>query len=761
MHAPSGFHTLTGPIPPTYLERLLTALQAVNQAVALEDDPQVLAQAVCRCLREKGVFSRCALVFLDEEKRPSALAREGFPGSLDPRTETPDAPLEWPPCFVQAQESHPWKTICPPKKRCSACPFADEECDSCDLVVSLEPEGGVTGFLAANFLPETPWETPLAMLIGELARSRLTAFHSRMERRKSQKAWQELDEKERFLKTLFRALPVGVGVISDRRFTFVNERLCRMLGYGKEELVGQSSLCCYADEAEFERAGKTIYKHIQEKGTGMTRTRGKRRDGTIFHALLAYAPMDRQHPHQNVVFSVLDITRYTEALERAQQLEHSLLRAQKMEALGTLAGGIAHDFNNILSAIMGYADLVLLDCPPEGELCRNAEQIRKAGMRAKDLVQQILSISRQHPGETERLWIVPLVKEVIKFMRAALPPTIAIEQDLQDRDACVEADPTEIHQVLLNLCTNAGHAMRKTGGRLRLSVRSTQVDHQVPVAISTLNPGSYVEIRVEDTGEGMTKHVLERAFDPYFTTKSPGEGTGLGLASVQTIVRKHGGAIDVASQPGEGTVFTVYLPRKEKAELDRDEAEKPVLPHGKERIVLVDDEPEFLDMARQVLEKLGYAVRAFELPEPCLQAILEGPDNVDLLVTDLLMPEMTGDRLALEVNQQFPDLPILLITGHLEEINMQEMRRIGIHSVLRKPFTTEELAFAVRKTLDACTKAQLKQKAEGNGPPALSQNGSKQKADPKGIGFLFDRFLVGRAGLEPATLCLKGRYSTN
>ncbi|SHG02531.1 PAS domain S-box-containing protein [Desulfacinum infernum DSM 9756] len=688
-------------VPIHYLSAILACLQAIDRAAASIENPGDLARIACRCLSEKGVFSRCAVVFLDPDSRPMGLAQVGFASPAEPPLSALEKEEAWPPCFSQARKADPAKSVRLPRGRCTTCPFSEREVERCDFVAALNHNEGFIGFLAASFPPDISGDETLAHLCGELARNKVLAFRNRMGERRRREALRQLKEKEHFLATLFRALPSGVGLVSNRRFLFVNEQFCRMFGYREEELIDRSVLCCYAGEAEYHRAGKHIYEQIQKRGTGLTRARVRKKDGSLFHALLAYAPMDPENPRRNLVFSVTDITRYVEAVERAQQMKQSLLRAQKMEALGTLAGGIAHDFNNILSAIMGYTDLALLECPPEGELRESLEEIRKAGLRAKNLVRQILTISRRQPGEREPLLIAPIVKEVLKFMRAALPATITIETNLQDEDALVEADPTEIHQVLMNLCTNAGHAMRKTGGRLTVSVRCITVDRQVPLRMSTLEPGPYAEVSVADTGEGMTPHVLERAFDPYFTTKPPGEGTGLGLATVQAVVRKCGGAVDVASQPGQGTTFTLYFPRKESSHESTDISTQAPLAGGRERIALVDDEKAVVDAGTQILTKLGYQVQSFTDPERCLQEIAGNPGTVDLLVTDLIMPHLTGDRLALEVKRHRPDLPMILITGRTEEVSVREMKSMGIDMVLKKPFSAEELTQTIRKILDA------------------------------------------------------------
>ncbi len=396
-----------------------------------------------------------------------------------------------------------------------------------------------------------------------------------------------------------------------------------------------------------------------------------------------------------------DITERRKAQEEQRKLEARLAQVQKLEAIGTLAGGIAHDFNNILGIIMGYAEIVGLEAAENSNLKMNIDQVLKATHRARDLVKQILTISRKTDQERKPLQVTPIVKETIKLLRASLPTVIEIRQriDLSEGDDLVLADPTQIHQVLMNLATNAAHAMRENGGVLRMdlsSVHFNSLDADKPLE---LGPGGYLKITVEDTGHGMHPSIIDRIFDPYFTTKGAGEGTGLGLAIVHGIVKGQGGAVTVDSEPGKGTAFQVYLPKLERQESVQSKPSEEI-PTGSESILVVDDEQALVDAVRQMLEHLEYNVTAATNGTEALSLFLQRTGRFDLVVTDYTMPKMTGADLAREIRQIRPDLPIILCTGFNERISMESIKEIGITELMRKPVSLRGLGELVRKVLN-------------------------------------------------------------
>jgi signal transduction histidine kinase/CheY-like chemotaxis protein len=391
--------------------------------------------------------------------------------------------------------------------------------------------------------------------------------------------------------------------------------------------------------------------------------------------------------------------KHKQAEEQEKKLETQLRQAQKMEAIGTLAGGIAHDFNNILSAVIGYTELALINIPKESSLQNHLQQVLKAGSRAKDLVKQILTFSRQAEQEVGPFQIKLIAKEALKLLRASLPTTIEIRQDIQS-DSTVLADPTQIHQVLMNLCTNAGYAMQETGGTLEVSLTNVELDSHFTGRHSDMAPGPHLRLTVSDTGHGMTPDVLERIFDPFFTTKGPGEGTGMGLSVVHGIVKSFGGTITVYSEPGKGSTFHVYLPIAEDL---KDEGETEViepLPTGNERILLIDDEQPLVDIGKQMLERLGYEVITRTSSIEALELFRAQPDRFDLVITDMTMPNMTGDKLAMEIMKIRPDVPVILCTGFSPAITEEEANAWGIQALLEKPLLRHDLAKTIRQVLD-------------------------------------------------------------
>lgn len=380
--------------------------------------------------------------------------------------------------------------------------------------------------------------------------------------------------------------------------------------------------------------------------------------------------------------------------------ELKLRRMQKMEAIGLLAGGVAHDFNNILSVILGYATMALDEIgEPGSRIRRDVLQIQKAGLRARDLVKQILSFCHQSEEHFQPLKLHLIVKEVVKMLRSSLPSTIHIIAQLSGVDNLVLADPSQIHQVLMNLCTNAQHAM-KEGGELVISLQQCVLDGKPRrPELRDLPDGAYLCLSVKDSGSGIPAEILEKIFDPFFTTKGEGEGTGLGLAVVQGIVRVHRGAILVDSQPGQGTTISVYLPEVQHNQLVENVEEPQSLPGGHESILIVDDESAVALVIGRMLTSLGYVTEIFADSAKALEAYARNPHKFDLVITDMTMPKFTGLAFAQAMLALRPEQPIIICTGYSEQINPQEPIA-GIRALLEKPISKPSLAKAVRQALD-------------------------------------------------------------
>jgi PAS domain S-box-containing protein len=398
-----------------------------------------------------------------------------------------------------------------------------------------------------------------------------------------------------------------------------------------------------------------------------------------------------------------DVTEKKKSEKEHQMLQERLTQAQKMEAIGSLAGGITHDFNNILAAVMGYTELALLDTPDDSLVGDKLKQALKACQRARKLVEQILVFSRQ---AKEKLQPKPIqfrliIEEDLKFLRSTLPSTIQIRQDIASNGVVV-ADPIQLHQIIMNLCTNANHAMQERGGVLEVNLTEVNIDSTTLSGDANTNllPGPYIKLTVSDTGHGMAPDTINRIFEPYFTTKAKGVGTGLGLAMVHGIVSNLDGTIEVKSDVGEGTTFHVYLPRAESISEAISPVETDYLPIGSEQIMLVDDDLELLNISEAMLMQLGYEVISKNKSRDALDEFRRIPDHFDLILTDMTMPEMTGEKLAQEVIRIRPDIPVVLCTGYSENIDAQKAKEIGIKAFVMKPLTLRNLAVTIRQVLD-------------------------------------------------------------
>ena len=406
---------------------------------------------------------------------------------------------------------------------------------------------------------------------------------------------------------------------------------------------------------------------------------------------------------KGMVQVVRDISEKKKSELEHRELQTQLITAQKMEAIGTLAGGIAHDFNNILAAVMGHTELSLRDIPDSSPLKRRLTHVLNACLRAKELVHQILTFSRQHkmPGPPQPVQVGLIIKETLKLLRSTLPSTIQIQTHIDSNRAVLIA-PTQMHQIMMNLCTNAKHAMEENGGVLTVALSDVTLPPTPDSGHRDLDLplGSYVKLTIKDTGHGMAPDTLKRIFDPYFTTKEKGVGTGLGLATVHGIVKNHGGTILVESSPESGSSFHVYLPHATAAQHPSRRTPSQLLPRGCERILLIDDEDELVIVGKDMLQHLGYQVVTATSGLEGLAIFREKPKQFDIVLTDMTMPDMTGDKLSAQLIKIRPDIPVILCTGYSEKIDAAEARKIGIKAFVLKPLTLDQLAQTVREILD-------------------------------------------------------------
>jgi PAS domain S-box-containing protein len=519
-------------------------------------------------------------------------------------------------------------------------------------------------------------------------------------RKQAEKALSESEEK---YKQLVNHAPIGIYKVdfNTGKLVSVNDVMCDYTGYTKEELLNMSSLDFLTEESQkrfFDRLdklfnGKQIPRTVEYKA--------KAKDGHEFWIFLdARYEYDKNGKPQGATVVAHDITDRKQGAEEKERLENQLQQAQKMEAIGTLAGGIAHDFNNILSVIIGYTELILMNGNVDSEVKQNLKEIFNASKHARDMVKQILAFSRQTKQERKPIQASHIVKEALKMLRASLPTTIAIQQKIEKNIGIIEADPTQIHQVLMNLCTNAAHAINEEDGILEISLSNTELDQNAAAGHPELRPGPHLKLSVRDTGHGIHADVHEKIFNPYFTTKEKGEGTGLGLAVVQGIIKSHNGAVTVESEVGQGSTFHVYLPTIPREETT-DEVVSAPLPMGHERILLVDDEQPLVEIGKQMLERLGYTVAARTSSIEALELFKAQPNRFDLVITDIVMPNMTGEKLAEKLLEIRADIPVVLCTGYSEKFTRRQASEIGVRSFLMKPLVMKDLASTVRQALAA------------------------------------------------------------
>ncbi|MBT7463345.1 MAG: PAS domain S-box protein, partial [Bacteroidetes bacterium] len=473
-----------------------------------------------------------------------------------------------------------------------------------------------------------------------------------------------LRKSEEKFRTLFHTSPNAITLTSAENGVYidVNDGFTKMLGYSKEDVIGKTSaeLNIWNDfkDRELLASGLKKYGLVDDLEADFKGKNGQIKSGIMSAHLLNIE-------NKNIIFAI------TRNVTEQRKLESQLQQSQRMESIGTLAGGIAHDFNNILSPIVGYTEMVLLDTPEDSPVRDSLNQVYTSALRAKDLVNQILTFSRQDSSELMLMKMQPIVKEALKLIRSTISTTIEIIQDINPDCGVVKADPTQIHQIVMNLATNAYHAMEETGGELKVSLKEVELG-EYDIITPDMTPGVYACLIVADTGVGMDKILTNKIFDPFFTTKEVGKGTGMGLSVVHGIVISMGGTIHVYSEPGKGTQFHVYLPViKSAAEKPKIQTQVPIQ-GGTEQILLVDDEEAILSMEKRMLERLGYQVTSRTSSLEALEAFRSNPDKFDMIITDMAMPNMPGDKLSVELIKIRPDIPVLLCTGFSEAMSVEK-----------------------------------------------------------------------------------------
>jgi len=509
-----------------------------------------------------------------------------------------------------------------------------------------------------------------------------------------------LRESELKFKSLFEQAPLSYQALDENgNFIEVNQTWLETMGYKRDEVLGKNFSEFLVQEwknhfaqnfPRFKAVGEILGVEFEMV----------KKDGTVI--LVSIQGKIGKNPDGSFVQThcvLNDVTNQKQLIKEKEIMEQKMAQMQKIESIGTLAGGIAHDFNNILFPITGLSEMLMEDLAPDSPERENVEEIFKAAMRARDLVRQILAFSRQTEHQMIPVRVQQIITEVLKLGRSTIPANIKIIKDIQNDCGRVLADPGQIHQVLMNLITNAYHAVEQTNGSIsvRLEEATLEGDEWTDC---TLEAGQYAKLSVYDTGCGIDPALMDKIFDPYFTTKEQGKGTGLGLSVVYGLVRGHRGDIRVCSEAGEGTTFTVYLPLIKKSCETAPAVNKEIDKTGTERILLVDDEIQIVKMVKKILESLGYRVISRTGSPDALDAFKTDPNAFDLVLTDMTMPDMTGDQLAKELITIRPDIPIIICTGFSERINSEKAAGMGIKGFLMKPIIKSEMARMVRNVLD-------------------------------------------------------------
>jgi PAS domain S-box-containing protein len=501
-----------------------------------------------------------------------------------------------------------------------------------------------------------------------------------------------LESERELLITAIEQTPVAIALTDpEGSFQYVNPAFETITGFSGVEVIGQNPRILKSgrqNQAFYADLWKTITDGRVWKG----RLTNKLKDGSLYVEDAIISPVvDGNGRVINFVSIKRDITAELD-------MDNKLRQAQKMEAIGTLAGGIAHDFNNILGAIIGYAEMIRDDALAVSASVQDINQVLKAGHRAKALVKQILAFGRQ--GEPELIAVQPatVINEAVKLLRASIPATIAIQQDIDPEAGAILADPTQIHQIMMNLCTNAFHAMEILGGTLSIGLHKKIVSPEDLDGNPHLPPGNYLQLSIGDSGEGIAPEILDKIFDPFFTTKEVGKGTGMGLSTVHGIVHSYGGTISCNSRLGEGSVFHITLPTVEQHTVQESKSPQPS-PFGTEHILLVDDEEILLEMGKMMLERLGYRVTTRMSSLEALTTFQNEPKKFDLVLCDQTMPAMTGTDLSRRLLQIRPDIPIILCTGYSSLISETKAKALGIKGFTLKPLTKTDIAVLIRQVL--------------------------------------------------------------
>jgi len=509
------------------------------------------------------------------------------------------------------------------------------------------------------------------------------SFNSMAE--KIQQREKELRQSEEKFKSMMEGMSDGAYICSQNYIiTYLNPAMKEIVGH---DVTGQ--VCFQAFHDREKRCKRCSFDDI-EKGKHVEYEMNFKGDNRTFS--IKSSPISQSNGEIAKLAIFRDIT-------HIKEMEAQLRQAQKMESIGIMAGGVAHDFNNLLYMIIGNTELALEDTPIKSSAFENLESIKSAGLKAAGIVKQLLDFSRKADPNLKVIDGVSVIKEALEFLRATIPSTINIVQLLPKDSIAIMGDPIQIHQVFMNICTNASQAMEATGGNLDIIVKQVTFEHHATINHSNLAPGAYLKVIIKDSGSGIPKNIKDQIFDPYFTTKEFGKGLGMGLSVVLGIIKSHNGAISVDSSPNDGTAFTIFLPIISD-QPESENGEPDVFPKGSETILFIDDEKSLVDMTKKILMRLGYVVDATMDPIKAINLFKENPQTYDLVITDMTMPEMTGLELLEKLKKIRNDIPIIICTGYSSVLDEKKAKKLGVSAYLMKPVPMSKLAKQVRQIMD-------------------------------------------------------------
>ncbi len=674
-----------------HLNRVLVAIRSVNQLIVREKRPRQLVEAACGILVATQGFHAAWIVVPDDGSGEFLAVQEGFDRAAFARLVADIRGGTWPPCYREASATA--RRSCH-SAACKGCPLERSYAVGTTISVPLLHEGRSFGCLAVVAAPQFAAVESESSLLEEVGGDLAFALHSIQTE-------QAHRESEHTLVAIFEGVQDGI-LMADgetRRLIRANPAICRMLGYGEEELcaltIGDIHPAASRDHAlaEFERLR-------QEEITLATDIPVLRRDGSVFQADIHASTLELGG--RRCMLGVFrDITERQQAEAERERLHDQLNQAQKMESVGRLAGGVAHDFNNMLSVILGHAEMVLDDLPPEQPQYEAILEIQKAAARSAALTRQLLAFARKQTIAPKVLDLNAVVEGMLKMLERLAGEDIDLAWFPDGKLGQVHVDLSQIEQILANLCVNARDAIAGPG-RITIETGNAFFDRAYCEAHPDHLPGAFVLLAVSDDGCGMDQEILAKIFEPFFTTKPIGKGTGLGLATVYGIVKQNSGFVTVYSEPGQGTTFRIYLPRHaaEAAILAEEKSAKPAA-RGWETVLLVEDEPAILNMAETMLERQGYTVLAATSPAEAVRTAAAHPAGIHLLITDVVMPEMNGCDLAEVIRRRHPETKVLFMSGYMAHSLTHRCVLAEGENFLSKPFSIQELAEKVRTALES------------------------------------------------------------